>query len=225
MFNQNNYPDVTAATYRSREASSTPSSKPSTTRKQSGSTSRHTPTSASASALNNALPYKRDMALSRKARSEFLVDLAGRGSTIEVSKLAALMAKYDFVQVYAGIAQLQRMDSASPDALIALWYGQTWAIANKQPLPPARHYQAIAKQMRDTKANSGQWSKLSNAARQRFVEGLAYAFIVQKGNYEGYRRDGNRAGLADMAQRVQTGMVKLGIDMQSTKLTDAGFRE
>jgi hypothetical protein len=225
MFNQNNYPDVTGATYRAREADSKPSSRQTTTRKPTSQTSSPTTRPSAALAMNNALPYIRDKALSSKIRSEFLVDLAGRGSISDVTQMAKMMAQYDFVQVYAGMARLQGMDSSSPDSLIALWYGQTWAIANQKPLPPARQYQAIAKQMRDTKANSGKWATMTNRARQSFIEGLAYAFIIQKANYQAYRREGKTAALADMAQKVQDGMVGYGINMRTTKLTDAGLIE
>jgi hypothetical protein len=219
-FNQNNYPDLSDRQWAQPGTTSTPTPKSRTLPRRSAPTS-----SAPVSIPTSPLPYARDPALSTTIRSAFLVDLAGRGPAYDVGQMAKMIAQYDFVQVYAGMARRQGLDSASPDSLIALWYGQTWAIANQKPLPTAQQYQAIAKQMRDTKANSGQWAKMNNRARQTFIEQLAYPFVIQKANYEAYRRDGKKAALADMAQRVQAGMMKFGINMQTTQLTDAGLIE
>jgi hypothetical protein len=219
-FNQNNYPDLSERKWKKPGTTSTPTPTTRTSPRRTAPTSSDT-----VSIPTSPLPYTRDRALSNTIRSEFLVDLAGRGPAYDVGQMAKMMAQYDFVQVYAGMARRQGLDTTSPDSLIALWYGQTWAIANQKQLPTAQQYQAIAKQMRDTKANSGTWAKMTNRARQTFIEKLAYPFVIQKANYEAYRRDGKRAALADMAQRVQAGMIKFGINMQTTQLTDAGLIE
>jgi hypothetical protein len=222
-FNLNNYPDISGRKWKKPGATSTP-----TPTRRSTTTTRTPQRMSVPDEINipiSPLPYTRDQALSKTIQSEFLTDLAGRGPAYDVGQMARMIAQYDFVQVYAGMARKQGLDSASSDSLIALWYGQTWAIANQKPLPTARHYQAIAKQMRDTKANSGTWAKMTNRARQTFIEKLAYPFIIQKANYEAYRREGKSAAMADMAQRVQAGMLKFGINMQTTQLTDAGLIE
>jgi hypothetical protein len=217
-FNQNNYPDISGHKWK----------KPSATQND-----EHRAVPRSSDDNNTAsdtvklptfpLPYTRDSALSKKLLAEFLVDLAGRGSANDVQQMAAMMAENDFVQVYAGLAKLQGLDSGTPEGLTALFYGQTWAIANKMPLPSARQYQAIAKQFRDTNARARLWDKINNSQRQTIIERLAYPIIVQKANYEAYRRDGKTAAIADMAKRVQEGMKTFDMDMQATKLTDAGF--
>jgi hypothetical protein len=221
-FNQNNYPDLSQRKWKKPGTTSTP------TRRSTTTTTRTPQRSVVPDEINipiSPLPYTRDQVLSKTIQSEFLTDLAGRGPAYDVGQMAKMIAQYDFVQVYAGMAKQQGLDSASSDSLIALWYGQTWAIANQKPLPTARQYQAIAKQMRDTKANSGTWAKMTNRARQTFIEKLAYPFVIQKANYEAYRREGKSAAMADMAQRVQAGMLKFGINMQTTQLTDAGLIE
>ncbi len=217
-FNQNNYPDLSQRKWKKPGTTSSPTP---TTR---SSPRRASPTTTDTISIPvSPLPYTRDRALSNDIRSEFLVDLAGRGPASDVVQMAKMMAQYDFVQVYAGMARQQGLDSGTPEGLTALFYGQAWAIANKQPLPPARQYQAIEKQLRDTNARTKVWDKLDNRGRQKLVETLAYPIIVQKANYEAYRREGRAAAIADMAQRVQTGMKNFLMDMQATKLTDAGF--
>jgi hypothetical protein len=224
-FNQNNYPDLSEHKWKTPEDTSEPTRETTTSPEQSSNHSVKPDTVDTSSLPVSPLPYKRDTALSDDIRADFLVELAGRGSANEVMQMAKTMARYDFVQVYAGMAQQQGLDSASADGLIALWYGQAWAIANQKPLPTAKQYQAIAKQMRDTNANAGTWSKMDNRARQTFIEKLAYPFIIQKANYVAYKRDGKTAAVADMASHVQSGMIKFDINMQSLQLTDAGFRE
>jgi hypothetical protein len=220
-FNQNNYPDLSGRKWKKPGATSTPTP---TTR---SSPRRATPTPSETSSMPSIpispLPYTRDRAFSNDIRSEFLVDLAGRGSATDVMQMAKMMAQYDFVQVFAGMARQQGLDSGTPEGLTALFYGQAWAIANKQPLPPARQYQAIAKQLRDTNARAKLWNKLDNRGRQKLVETLAYPIIVQKANYEAYRREGRTSAVEDMAMRVQVGMKNFKMDMRATKLTDAGF--
>jgi hypothetical protein len=217
-FNQNNYPDLSQRKWKKPGAASTPAP---TTR---SSPRRAAPMPSETSSLPiSPLPYTRDRAFSNDIRSEFLVDLAGRGSATDVMQMAKMMAQYDFVQVFAGMARQQGLDSGTPEGLTALFYGQAWAIANKQPLPPARQYQAIAKQLRDTNARAKVWNTLDNRGRQKLVETLAYPIIVQKANYEAYRREGRTTALEDMATRVQAGMKNFKMDMRATKLTDAGF--
>ncbi len=123
-------------------------------------------------------------------------------------QMAKMLAQNDFLQVFAGMAHLEGLDSATPESLTALFYGQTWA---------------IAKQLRDTNARDKVWNKLDNKGRQKLVETLAYPLIVQRSNYEGYRREGRAAAIADMAARVRAGMTNFKMNMQQTKLTDAGF--
>ncbi len=218
-FNQNNYPDISGHKWKK------PSAPQNDERKAvpRSSSDDENSTSTKVNIPTFPLPYTRDRALSDKLRSEFLVDLAGRGSANDVRQMAAMIAQNDFVQIYAGLAKQQGLDSGTPEGLTALFYGQTWAIANKQPLPTSRQYQAIAKQLRDTKARAKLWDKINNSTRQTIIERLAYPLIVQKANYEAYRRDGKTAAVADMAKRVQEGMKRFDMDLQATKLTDAGF--
>jgi hypothetical protein len=219
-FNQNNYPDISGHKWK----------KPGATQKEerqavprSSDDKTSTPTNTNVKIPTFPLPYTRNQALSDKIQSEFLVDLAGRGTANDVRQMAAMMAQNDFVQVYAGLAKLQGLDSGTPEGLTALFYGQTWAIANKLPLPTSHQYQAIAKQFRDTNARARLWDKINNSQRQTIIERLAYPMIVQKANYEAYRRDGRTDAIADMAKRVQEGMKSFDMDMQATKLTNAGF--
>lgn len=219
-FNQNNYPDI--SDHKWKKPSATPPPRRTTTTRTPQRSSM--PTAADSASLPVfPLPYVRDRALSNDIRSEFLVDLAGRGSANDVMQMAKMMAQNDFVQVFAGLARLQGLDSGTPEGLTALFYGQTWAIANQQPLPSARQYQAIARQLRNTNARAKVWNKLDNAGRQKLVETLVYPLIVQKANYEAYRREGRAAAIADMATRVQAGMKNFKMNMQTMKLTDAGF--
>jgi hypothetical protein len=217
-FNQNNYPDVTAATYRSQKQYKQSASKPSTRPKQASEKS-----SSKVSSMNNALPYTRSDSVSMSVRSEFLADLGKRGAAKDVSAMRSMMEENDFVQVFAGLARLQGLDSGTPEGLTALFYGQTWAIANKRPLPSASQYQGIAKQLRDTNANAMVWDKLNNKERQVLVEKLVYPLIIQRANYVSYLREGKTTAIADMSDRVQQGMKDFNMDMRGMQLSAAGF--
>ncbi len=53
-----------------------------------------------------------------------------------------MIMENDLVQIFAGLARLEGLDSGTPEGITALWFGQTWAIVNRQPLPTALQYQA-----------------------------------------------------------------------------------
>jgi hypothetical protein len=218
-FNQNNYPDVTAATYRAQEQYKRTGNKPSATPKRA---TKATSTNDK-STMNNALPYTRSSAVSASVRSEFLADLGKRGAASDVKQMRAMIEENDFVQVFAGLARLEGLDSGTPEGLTALFYGQTWAIANQRPMPSAKQYQGIAKQLRDTNANEMVWDKLDNKGRQELVEKLVYPLIIQRANYQAYVREGKAAAIEDMSSRVQLGMKDFNMDMRSLQLTESGF--
>ena len=219
-FNQNNYPDLSGRKWKKPGASSTPPRATTTPNSQ----RRTGPTASNDLTTTFALPYTRDRAYSKQLRAEFLVDMVSRGTpTSELQLMAAMTTRHDFVQTFAGLAQLQGLDSGTPEGIYALFYGQTWAIANKLPLPSPQQYQVIAKQLRDINARARFWNDLSNRDRQTLIERLAYPLVVQKINYENYRSGGRAAALADMATRVQAGMKNFKMDMQATKLTPKGF--
>lgn len=218
-FNQNNYPDLSQRKWKKPGTTSTPTRRSTPTPQR---TTRSSPVEV-ASIPIFPLPYTRDRALSNDIRSEFLVELAGRGSMNDVMQMAKMMAQNDFVQIFAGLARQQGLNSGTPEGLTALFYGQTWAIANKLPLPSARQYQAIERQLRTTNARAKVWNKLDNRGRQKLVEELAYPIIVQRANYQAYRREGRTAAINDMAAKVQAGMKNFLMDMQATKLSEAGF--
>ncbi len=218
-FNQNNYPDVTAATYRAQEQSKQKNVSRSNRNKRTS----NTKSSTTISKMNNPLPYSRDWAVSATVRSKFLADLRRRGAPSDVAQMTKLMKENDFVQVFAGLARLQGLDSSTPEGLTALFYGQTWAIANQRPLPSARQYQGIAKQLRDTNANEMVWDKLNNKERQELVEKLVYPLIIQRANYQAYLREGKRPAIKDMSERVQQGMKDFNMNMRAMQLNDKGF--
>lgn len=127
------------------------------------------------------------------------------------------------VEFFAFMAKHEGLDTSTAEGLTALWYGQAWAIANQRPLPTARQYQGIAKQLRDTNANAMFWDKLDNKGRQTVVEMIAYPAVLQRFTYENYRAAGNTTGIASLAKRVQASMLKFKMNMQSLRLTDAGL--
>jgi hypothetical protein len=219
-FNQNNYPDVTAATLRAQKQYKQSSIKPNTASKRTSEITR----SNDRATMNNALPYSRSSAVSKVVRSEFLADLGKRGEAKDVTQMRTMMEENDFVQIFAGLARLQGLDSGTPEGLTALFYGQTWAIANQRPLPSASQYQGIAKQLRDTNANAMVWDKLNNQGRQELVERLVYPLIIQRANYQVYMREGKTAAIVDMSDKVQEGMKDFNMDMRSMQLNNAGFR-
>jgi hypothetical protein len=219
-FNQNNYPDVTAATFRAQEQNKQTNTEPKTTLNRASKTAR----SNDRSKMNNALPYIRSSAVSNSIRSEFLVDLGKRGAVKDVTQMRKMIEGNDFVQIFAGLARLQGLDSGTPEGLTALFYGQTWAIANQRPLPSASQYQGIAKQLRDTNANAMVWDKLNNQERQELVERLVYPLIIQRANYQIYLQEGRTAAIVDMSDRVQQGMKDFNMDMRKMQLSNSGFR-
>lgn len=218
-FNQNNYPDVTAATYRSQQQGKHSDSKPG---KSARPTSAKPPT-RDADAMNNPLPYTRSTSVSAAVRAAFLADLGKRGAAKDVAQMKAMMERTDFVQLFAGLAQLQGLDSATPEAFTALFYGQAWAIANQRPLPSAGQYRGIARQLRDTNAITSVWRNLGNRQRQEEFEKLAYPLIIQRAHYQTYLGEGKTAALQDMSGRVYAGMKDFQLDMRAMKLGDAGF--
>jgi hypothetical protein len=216
-FNMNNYPDVTAATIRARGQAS-----------RSGSVSRTaTPAlSTTAPVPNSPLPYTRSMAVSTRVRDQFLANLPMRGKESELARMRAMITENDFVQIYAGIARLEGLESGSVEGLMALFYGQSWAIVNRQPLPTARQYLGIQQQLRTDRTTKimVEWDKRSNEERQELVEKLVYPLILQRSHYRIYLRDGNTAAIAEVSDRVHRGMVGFGMDMRAMQLGNAGLQ-
>lgn len=221
-FNQNNYPDLSGRKWKKPGTSSTNTQTP--TRQPPVSTSsQSTRMSMPARFLQNPLPYKRDMALAAKLRLDFLSNVSKGSSASSYEHLKTMTATTDLVQVFALMAKVEGLNSATAEGLTALWYGQAWAIANRRPFPTARQYQGIAKQLRDTNANAMVWDKLDNRGRQTVVEMIAYPAVVQRVAYEDYSGRGDANAMASLANRVQAGMTKFNMNMQSLRLTEDGF--
>jgi hypothetical protein len=176
-----------------------------------------------ASPNNNPLPYRRDQGLSNKIREEFLRDFAQQMPANEAAEMRTTVEQTDFVQVAAGFVQLQGISSATPEGLLALWYGQSWAILHQKPLPTRQQYQAIGIQVRAMLASTGTWGKMSNAERQTFFEQLAYPLIVQKANYQAYLKQNKADSISRMADATRAGMQKIGVDLQNLELGDKGL--
>lgn len=175
-----------------------------------------------ASASNNPLPYTRDRVLSTKIRDDFLKDYAKQMPS-DVADMRATTEQNDLVQIIAGLVQLQGIDSSRMEGIMAIWYGQSWAIANQRPLPTPQQYQGIANQIRGPMANSPEWTKMSNAQRQIIFEQLVYPLVIQKSNYQAYLKQGKTDAMARMAGATQQGLKKTGLDLQSLKLGNDGF--
>ncbi len=180
------------------------------------------PSKPSASANNNPLPYSRDRALSAKIREDFLADFAKQMPDV-AADMRVTTERTDLVQVVAGLAQLQGLDSSAMENLMAFWYGQAWAIVHQKPLPTPQQYQGIAQQLRLSVVKSTEWRNMSNEKRQMLFEQLAYPLFVQKANYEAYLRQGKREHIARMASGTQEGLKKIGLDLQNLRLSDNGF--
>jgi hypothetical protein len=216
-FNMNNYPDVTGATFRARGETSRSGSRSGTA----------TPArSNTASPTNNPLPYTRSTAVSARVRDGFLANLPMRGGERELAQMRAMITGNDFVQIYAGIARLEGLESGSIEGLMALCYGQSWAIANRQPLPTARQYQGIQQQLREDRSTRlmTEWDKRNDAERQELVEKLVYPLILQRSHYRVYLRDGNTAAVAEMSDRLQQGMMGFRMDMRALQLGNTGLQ-
>lgn len=179
-------------------------------------------TSRRASANNNPLPYTRDKALSAQIRETFLRDFA-KQMPDAVDDIRETAEKTDLVQAMAGFAQIEGLDSGTMEGMMALWYGQAWAIANQQPMPSKQQYQGIANQLRTSMQNSPQWSQMNNKQRQEFIEQLAYPLIVQKANYQAYLKQGKRDSMARMSAATHEGLKKIGLDLLNLKLSANGF--
>ena len=219
-FNQNNYPPIgnqrwkkPSGTAQSKPAKSTPAPAPPAAEGKAG----------RASANNNPLPYIRDKALSAQLRDEFLADFTKQMPPADAADLRELLQKNDLVQATAGMVQLQKLDSSAMESVLAVWYGQSWAIANQKPLPTAQQYAGIAEQVKASMAASGYWSNLNNDKRQRAFEQLAYPLVVQQANYKAYVKQGKKDAIARMSSATQAGMKKIGLDMRGMQLGDAGL--
>jgi hypothetical protein len=208
-FNQNNYPPI-GATYSSGSSTKKP-----VQRSTSNQTDR-------ISATNNPLPYIRNKTLSAKIREEFLQDLAKQLPPDEAKGVRELIEKNDVVQVLAGFARLQGLNSSKKEDLLAFWYGQQWAIANQQPLPSSQQYKGIANQLQRSISQSS-IAKMDNSELQTFFEQLAYPQVIQKANYQAYRKYGKQDSINRMSKATREGLKKIGIDFQNMRLTDDGF--
>lgn len=216
LSNQFNYPSLAPTpSKKSSQTSSAPKARAAEPPVSTNTTRRASPN-------NNPLPYTRDKALSAQIRDTFLQDFA-KQMPEAVDDVRATAEKTDLVQVMAGFAQLEGLDSGTMEGMMALWYGQAWAIANQQPMPSKQQYQGIASQLRTSLQNSSKWSQMGNKQRQEFVEQLAYPLIVQKANYQAYLKQGKRDSMARMSAATQEGLKKIGLDLLNLKLSDNGF--
>ncbi len=216
-FNQNNYPPI-GATYSRGSSTKKPVQRPTfnqtdrTTNNQSG----------RISATNNPLPYIRNKKLSTKIREEFLQDLAKQLPPDEAKGVRELMEKNDMVQVLAGSARLQGLNSSKKEDLLAFWYGQQWAVANQQAFPSSQQYKGISSQLQRSIAQSS-IAKMDNTELQTFFEQLAYPQVIQKANYQAYRKYGKQDSINRMSKATREGLKKIGVDFQNVRLTDDGF--
>ncbi|MEB0137004.1 hypothetical protein QN362_16835 [Actimicrobium sp. CCC2.4] len=179
-------------------------------------------TNRRASTNNNPLPYSRDKALSVQIRETFLRDFA-KQMPDAVDDIREAAEKTDLVQAMAGFAQIEGLDSGTMEGMMALWYGQAWAIANQQPMPSKQQYQGIANQLRKSMKNSPQWSQMNSKQRQEFIEQLAYPLIVQKANYQAYLKQGKKDSMARMSAATHEGLKKIGLHLRNLKLSNNGF--
>jgi hypothetical protein len=170
----------------------------------------------------NPLPYTRDPVLSSKLREAFLADFAQQ-TPDPAERMRAITQQTDFVQLVAAFIQLQGLDSGSMENLIALWYGQSWAIAHQKPLPTAQQYQAIAAQVQRHFHKSPVFKNMDNASRQVFFEQQAYPLFLLNSNYTGYLKRGNTETLSRMAATTREGFKKMGLDLQNLQLTSRGL--
>jgi hypothetical protein len=217
-FNQNNYPKIIT------DVTSDDDDSPKSKRSATPQPSKPAPVNKyRASADNNPLPYTRDKALSAKLREEFLQDFA-KQMPISAAEMRDMTEKNDLVQVVAGMAQLQGLDSGTTEGLLALWYGQAWAVSHQKPLPTPEQYQGIANQLRRTMTKSPEWRNMNNAKLQTLFEQLAYPLFVQKANYQAYMKQGKTDSIVRMASATQTGLKKMGVDLESVQLSNRGFQ-
>lgn len=217
-FNQNNYPPI-GATYSSGSSSTKKPVQRSTSTQTDSTTTNQT---VRISATNNPLPYTRNKALSAKIREEFLQDLAKQLPPDEAKGVRELMENNDIVQTLAGFARLQGLNSGKKEDLLAFWYGQQWAVANQQPLPSSQQYKSIASQLQRSISQSS-IAKMNNTELQTFFEQLAYPQVIQKANYQAYRKSGKQDSINRMSKATREGLKKIGIDLQNMRLTDDGF--
>jgi hypothetical protein len=216
-FNQNNYPPI-GATY-SRGSSTKKPIQRSTSSQNSRTTTNQT---GRISANNNPLPYVRNKALSVKIREEFLQEYAKQLPPDEAKGVRELAEKNDFVQVLAGFARLQGLDTSKKEDLLAFWFGQQWAVANQRPFPSSQQYKGIANQLQRNIAQSS-IAKMNNTELQTFFEQFAYPQVIQKANYQAYRKNGKQDSINRMSKATREGLKKIGIDFQNMQLTDEGF--
>jgi hypothetical protein len=222
--NQNTYPQFNfRAIYNSNQ-----SQKKSSPQTQSDRTTESTSASyfvkakSRASLNNNPLPYIRDTVLSAKLREEFLANFA-KQTPDTAARMRATTQETDLVQIVAGFIQLQGLDSGSVENLMAIWHGQSWAIAHSKPLPTAQQFQAIAAQVRSQFDKSPYFKDMDNAKRQTFFEQLAYPLFLQQAKYEGYLKEGQSQTLSRMATNTQEGFKKIGLDLKNLQLTSRGL--
>ncbi len=175
-----------------------------------------------ASPKNNPLPYTRDPALSAKIFEAFMQDYA-KQMPDDVASMREVAHENDLIQIIAGLVQLQGMDSAAMESMMALWYGQAWAITHQKPLPTPLQYRGIAEQLRTSIANSPEWRTMNNAQRQTYFERLVYPLFIQKANYQAYLKQGKTDAMARMAGATQQGLKRIGLDLQNMRLIDSGF--
>jgi hypothetical protein len=180
-----------------------------------------TATSPKLMANSNPLPYARDKAITEKVKEAFLQDFA-KQMPETAKEMREISAQNDLVQVMAGYTRLAGLDSGTMEGVLALWYGQAWAIANQKALPSKQQYQGIASQLKFSSAKA-KWSTMSNAERQAFYEHLAFPLFVQKANYTAYLKQGKTDSIARMSAAVREGFKKTGVSLESLQLSDSGF--
>ncbi len=221
-FNQFNYPPIGDNTkYRSKKAADAAPTRPAPSAPDARPAPVAAPASGRVSANNNPLPYTRDAALSVKIREEFLRDYATQMPD-DAKDMRATTERTDFVQIMAGFTQGAGLDSGTMEGVMALWYGQSWAIIHQKPLPTKQQYQGIAAQLKSSNARD-KWNAMSNAQRQAFYEHLAYPLFVQKANYTAYLKRGNTDAMARMATATRAGLKQSGVHLDKMDLGEQGF--
>lgn len=197
-----------------------------TANKTTGKTASSLPKAAQTPTLGptrtRALPYSRDRALSTKLRDAFLLDVE-----TQMPKFAPAIREMsdqgDFIQVVAGLAERQGLDTSTIEGLLAFWFGQVWAVSNLKPLPTRQQYHGIAEQLGSSVTNSPHWRNLTNAQRQTFFEQLGYPQLIQKASYQSHLADGRSDALKKMASDTQQNLKKMGLDLQGLQLGSRGF--
>lgn len=169
------------------------------------------------------LSFQPDPAVSREIKDEFTRAVV-KADPAKADHIRSVMASQDVLADFdRDMAPYGFKSNNTAGALTAYWVTM-WMIANEKGIPSRQRVAAAHKQVVSNLTGNAMYRKATPRQRQEMTEALVYETMFalgQRANAE-KARDWDRQ--RELAKSAQASLMKQGVNLQSLRLTRAGFQ-